>query len=364
MGKNPEVGNVLLVWDRIGDYHAARFLALENQLPEGTVFISDLGGSDGMYQWKNPLSAHPNYQALSEVSLQEKDLWGRFRSFRKLVSEKKITVAGIAGYGRLEYNLFLLWCRWKGIRVVLFAESWYGKNPLVNFLKGIYLSKVCSAFLVSGKRAADHFISTLGIKNHPIEIGYSVVDNRHFASGKAEKEKPELLCVARFSPEKNLLNLISAFRSASGLENWTLRLVGGGPQKKELEDAAENDTRIRLSDWLSYDRLPDLYSTASFFILPSRFEPWGLVVNEAMSAGLPIALSHECGCEPELLEETNGYSFESDNPESIKTVLEKIGKTTESERTLMGNKSREIVSRFSPEIWAERFLRLASPSSH
>jgi len=350
-------GNILLVWDRIGDYHTARFLALQKLRPE-KVFISDLGASDGLYKWNNPLANHPGYRALSTTSVDQPDLWGRFRAFKKFVLEKKINVVGIAGYGRPEYNLMLLWCFWKGIKVVLFAESWYSGRPITDTLKGSYLSLVCSSFLVSGKKAFHHFSERLKITK-PIEIGYSVVDNKHFASSSLPKKETILLCVARFSSEKNLIRLLDAFNNASIPDHWVLKLVGGGPQKKELEEKAKGNSRIIISDWLSYAQLPDLYAEASFFILPSTFEPWGLVVNEAMSAGLPISLSTQCGCEPDLLSPENGFSFDAENVESIKSVLEKIGKTSEEERDAMGTISRNIIADFSPETWASTFITLS-----
>lgn len=353
-------GNILLVWDRLGDYHSARFEALRNLLPDGTVFISDLGESDGLYKWKNPLADDPSYLPLSHKPVEQPDTWTRFRAFQTRVINHNIKVAGIAGYGRPEYNLILVWCKLKGIKVVLFAESWYGENPVFNLLKGRYLSALCDGFLVSGEKAKNHFRNKLGIVERPIEIGYSVVNNDHFASGKKTTRQNLILCVARFSPEKNLARLIQSFQKANLSEDWVLKLVGGGPQKEELQKLASGSDNILFSDWLSYNELPDLYASASFFILPSVFEPWGLVVNEAMSAGLPIALSKQCGCEPDLCSTTNGFSFDANEENSIVETFRKIGQTTNEKRQEMGEESKRKIELFSPHTWAIHFLQLAS----
>ncbi len=352
-------GNILLVWDRLGDYHAARFEALRNLLPDGTVFISDLGESDGLYKWKNPLADSPLYQPLSSKSVEQPDALARFQAFKNRAIRHNIKVAGIAGYGRLEYNLILVWCKMKGIRVVLFAESWYGDKPIFNRLKGRYLSSVCDGFLVSGIKARHHFSQKLGISDKPFEIGYSVVDNQHFASGLKNKNQKQILCVARFSPEKNLVRLIRAFQKANLPNDWSLKLVGGGPQKKELQKLASGRDQIQFSDWLSYNELPDLYASSSFFILPSVFEPWGLVVNEAMSAGLPIALSKQCGCEPDLCSKENGFSFDANDEDSIVEAFKKISQTTNETRQEMGESSKQKIAYFSPETWANSFIQLA-----
>jgi 1,2-diacylglycerol 3-alpha-glucosyltransferase len=353
-------GNILLVWDRLGDYHAARFEALRNLLPDGTVFISDLGESDGLYKWKNPLADSPLYQPLSSKSVEQPDALARFQAFKNRAIRHNIKVAGIAGYGRPEYNLILVWCKMKGIRVVLFAESWYGDKPIFNRLKGRYLSSVCDGFLVSGVKARHHFSKKLGIYDRPIEIGYSVVDNAHFASGSKTTTQKQILCVARFSEEKNLARLIKAFQKAKLSEDWSLKLVGGGPLKEELQKLVAGNDRIILSDWLSYNELPNLYASASFFILPSVFEPWGLVVNEAMSAGLPIALSKQCGCEPDLCSTTNGFSFDANAEDSIVEIFRKIGQTTNEKRQEMGEESKRKIALFSPHTWAIHFLQLTS----
>jgi glycosyltransferase involved in cell wall biosynthesis len=187
-----------------------------------------------------------------------------------------------------------------------------------------------------------------------------VVDNAHFEKGQAQKEaRPVLLCVARFAPEKNLATLISAFVKSELVQGWTLKLVGGGPLKEELQNQAAGHPSVVFADWLSYAELPDLYASASFFILPSSFEPWGLVVNEAMSAGLPVVLSEECGCRPDLLGADNGFSFEAGNEKALIAVLNRISKLEPAALEAMGAASRQRIQSFSTRTWSQSFLRLA-----
>jgi glycosyltransferase involved in cell wall biosynthesis len=347
---------ILLIWDRIGDYHAARFLALEKKYGAGNVLIADLGAADLLYKWKNPLSQRAEYQALSDRPVEEKDSAARLAAFKKLVKTHNIRIAGIAGYGRPEYRNMLLWCRMNGVRVVLFAETWYpGK---LDSLKGLFLRFTCRGFLVSGQRAKEHFSSYLGLDEQKIRLPYSVVDNGHFAQVSPDYENRKILCLARFSPEKNLLNLIKAYRlSGISEQGWSLDLVGGGPMKDELEKESGNG--IQLRDWVSYGELPSLYASAGVFILPSSFEPWGLVVNEAMAAGLPVLVSEECGCAPDLVPEKN-FRFPAGDPTALAGVLKKIAGMEPSERKATGERNRNRIAGFSPEAWADAFLALAS----
>ncbi len=350
---------VLLVWDRLGDYHAARFLELEKTVGKGNTYISDLGGADSIYKWKNPLAENPNYLPLSEKSVEQKAVLTRMKKFVSIVKKKEIQIVGLAGYGRIEYLLILILSKFMRYKVILFAESWYGNNRLINKLKGVFLKTFCKGFLVSGHKAKDHFTEKLGIPDNKIEIGYSVVDNQHFGS-KIEVEKENiLLCVARFSKEKNLISLIKAFKASTLSKTWTLKIVGGGPLKEILQAEINEKSSVQLSDWLSYSALPILYAHARFFILPSTFEPWGLVVNEAMAAGLPIALSTQCGCVPDLLNESSGFTFDGEKETEITSVLNKIATLDKSEMESLGVKNKGKVDAYSTRVWAKNFLSLA-----
>jgi glycosyltransferase involved in cell wall biosynthesis len=353
------VPSVLLVWDRIGDYHAARFRALE-KISGSHVLIADLGRKDNLYGWENPLQNHKGYISLSEKPVEQPDFLNRIRAFTCLLRSRNIRVVGLAGYGRPEYLAFLLICKVLNIKVILFAESWYGNKKVPNFLKGKFLAHTCHGFLVSGLKAKEHFEKKLGLNPEKIRTGYSVVDNDHFAEQANPGGNTMLLCVARFSPEKNLLRSIRAFKKSELAAEWTLKLVGGGPQKQELEQEIGDFPGIVLSNWLPYSDLPSLFRQAGFFILPSIFEPWGLVINEAMAAGLPIAVSREVGAGPDLAGECNGFLFEASDEDSIRNCLNQIGQLSPDQRNEMGDKSKSLISEFTPPIWAERFLELAN----
>jgi 1,2-diacylglycerol 3-alpha-glucosyltransferase len=250
-----------------------------------------------------------------------------------------------------------------GINVVLFAESWYPGKGILDLLKGCVLRQACQGFLVSGERAKAHFHQRLGIPTNRIQIPYSVVDNQHFMGVNPNYNAKKLLCVARFSPEKNLPNLIKAFKN-SGIDKqgWTLELVGGGPQKKELAANFENDKSLIFKEWVSYKDLPQLYASASFFILPSLFEPWGLVVNEAMAAGLPVAVSKECGCAPDLIPDRSLH-FPASDQNQMTDLLKSIAGMSPEKLKHLGESNRQLIKSFSPKTWAEAFLGLAGFST-
>lgn len=352
-------GNILLVWDRAGDYHRARYWALVHELPTQEIHLADLGGKDGLYQWSSQGIPEDRFHRLSEKPVEQQDLFQRFSNFRKILVTKDIAVVGLAGYGRIEYLLFLVWCYVRRKKVVLFAESWYGESPILNAIKGLFLHLTSRGFLVSGQRAKNHFETRLGILAEKIKMGYSVVDNDHFAAQEEVEREKILLCVARFSPEKNLETLISTFEQSVLSQNWKLLLVGGGPLKATLENSIKHPDKVQLLDWLSYEALPLLYGQASCFILPSKFEPWGLVVNEAMAAGLPVVVSSACGCAPDLVDTSNGWIFDPEDTKDLVNTLDTIARESEKSLRQMGKNSQQKIQRFSVKNWARQFIDLA-----
>jgi len=212
----------------MGDYHRARWKAVHRQLAFDKVFAADLGKSDNLYGWKNTeLSEH--FFVLSSSSLNNIGWLKPIIKFVAIVKQHNIQNICIPGYGRFIYLMTIIYTKLSGRKVLLFVESWYGTNPVFNSIKGLFLNKFVDVFFVSGIRAKKHFEDNLGIPSNKIQIGYSVIDNQHFATDNrifTQSEKPILLCVARFVEDKNLLMLIRAFKKSSIALMWTLRIVG------------------------------------------------------------------------------------------------------------------------------------------
>lgn len=353
-------GSILLLWDRMGDYHRARWKALAD-ISEETVFAADLFASDNLYKWESTKKSF-NYVCLSQNSekRQSYQFFDRLCTFRKLLKNSNIKTVFIPGYQHSIYLIFILLARFYGCRVVMFAESWYRSQWLVERLKSFFLRSFVDVFFVSGARAKFHFSNNLNIPTSKILTGYSVVDNNHFAhsSIRNKESKPILLCVARYAPEKNLVRLIDSFVSSKLYANWQLVLLGDGPDRKSLEQYVQNHQNIELTGWKHYHELPEWYAKASCFVLPSTFEPWGLSINEAMAAGLPIIISNECGCEPDLLTDKNGWKFMAQDYHSLITILDTLNATSEDQLSEMGVVSKSIIENYSVDYWANIALGL------
>jgi glycosyltransferase involved in cell wall biosynthesis len=87
-------------------------------------------------------------------------------------------------------------------------------------------------------------------------------------------------------------------------------------------------------------------------------ETWGLTVNEAMAAGLPVLVSERCGCARDLVVEgRNGFTFDPCDVEALSKLMLRLSSTPEDQREAMGRASQEIIARWTPETFAEGLWR-------
>lgn len=160
------------------------------------------------------------------------------------------------------------------------------------------------------------------------------------------------LCVARFVPEKNLEVLIEAFaryRSRARSKRWDLVLVGYGPLREAVEARAERlgvGASVRVLGKVGYDSLPAVYGLAGAYIQPSRSESWGLAVNEAMAAGLPVLVSNRCGCASDLVAwGENGFTFGAFEVDALAALMDRLASSAEL-RERFGRNSQETIARW------------------
>ena len=188
-------------------------------------------------------------------------------------------------------------------------------------LKKIYLKKMGTAFpagklqkaILDKMNFTGNVIVThgVGIPNY-----YKTVKNSVSAEGS--NNQLNYLYVGRLSPEKNMLSLVKVFNE----RKEHLTIVGSGPEEEKLRQAA--GTNIRFLGYIDNKKLEGVYQSADVFILPSKAEPWGLVIDEALSFGLPVIVSNKVGCIDDLVSSDNGLIFDLDEPQSLVKCMNKM----------------------------------------
>ena len=160
-----------------------------------------------------------------------------------------------------------------------------------------------------------------------------------------------LLYAGRFVQKKNLSALITALGLAAR-PDLRLVLVGDGPLGDALRDQASSLPlgQVTFLPFGSQSELAKIYAAVDGLILPSFTDGWGLVVNEAMAAGLPALVSINCGCAPDLVRPgKNGFLFDPNRMDSIVGVLMTFADLSEADVHRYGEAARELIQDWSYE---------------
>ena len=142
--------------------------------------------------------------------------------------------------------------------------------------------------------------------------------------------------------------------------NSYLAFAGDGPERSNLERRATElglADRVRFFGFLNQSQLPLAYLAADLFVLPSLFEPFGLVVNEAMLCGLPVAVSDRVGARFDLVRaDENGYIFAAGDVDALAAILREILPNAEK-RGRMGAAACRRMETWSPREYVEHVVR-------
>ncbi len=368
-----------VVWIDWYAYHVARFRALtEHPQMRGRVTGLELVGGAGVHQ--QMVFRDSERHGLSVSTLLPDAAWSKVRQDRlsalvwRKLDEADPQAVLVPGYYTAPALAAALWAKRRGRRSILMTETTRQDHPRVRWkeaVKARLLNGLFDAAIAGGQRHAD-YLDELGFPRERVARKYDVVDNKYFCreadrcrASRGSATEPYFLYVGRLAAEKNVSGLVRAFahfRSRGG--TWPLILAGDGPLAgalKEQVSAAGLEHSVRFAGLLPTASLVPHYAFAGCFILPSFREPWGLVVNEAMAAGLPVIVSGRCGCVDDLVESgRNGYTFNPLRDGELSECMLRMARASARDRENMAQASRRIIADYSLEHWAEEVYRVIS----
>ena len=178
---------------------------------------------------------------------------------------------------------------------------------------------------------------SLGLPQERIEMTRNVVDNQWWAEQAARSDRlavrakwnvpraaPVVLFCAKLQPWKRPLDLLEAFFSAA-VPDAFLVFAGDGPQRAEIEDRARAlgiADRVKVLGFANQSQLPETYCASDLFVLPSDYEPFGMVVNEAMLCGCPVVVSDKVGAQFDLVKHgETGFVFPVRDVRALSDIL-------------------------------------------
>lgn len=383
--KKPMPGpRIAVIFDNFGPYHIARLTSAARYCNLLGVEVASFSAE---YAWQPTTVVEFERKTLFQLDQgDEKSPLALERRLEEAISDYRAELIAVPGWSGYHALIAVRVSLRRSIPVLLMSESQetdLARTWLKEWIKSRYL-KLCRAALVGGKPQRA-YLEKLGMPGCRIFHGYDAVDNAYFAAGAAEARGRDgilrqqyklptryFLASARFIEKKNLQRLIEAYavyRQASTRKMdpyesiWHLVLLGDGEMRPHLESLViEHGLQdfVHLPGFKQYPVLPIYYGLASAFIHASISEQWGLVVNEAMASGLPVLVSARCGCAPDLVRDgINGFTFDPLDVDRMSSLMLKMGKS-ECDLTVMGQASREIISRWGPQTFAEGLIKAAS----
>lgn len=382
--------HVVVIFYNIGGYHAARLRA-------AWAACQSKGWSLTAVQVTDNAKEHPWGDVEREIIFPLKTLLPFATTSPSIDRSPRSTVAAsllcsyldtlqpdvlvLPGWGLPVSRAALSWCQRHRVPAILMSESkwddekrqWW-KEQLKFWL---YVSKYDAA-LVGGKLHRDYLIQ-LGFPPERIFLGYDAVDNDYFAQ-RAEiarqdavaarhrqvgiPSRPYFIAVTRFIKRKNVSRLVEAFaayRQKVGDEQaWNLVLCGSGAEEPAIDKLIlENKLKdcVHLPGFITYQSIGDWYGLANAFVHPALQEQWGLVVNEACAAGLPILCSRTVGACHELVQDgKNGLLFDPESVPDMTRALLTMHQLDLDARLRMGQLSKSIVANYGAQNFAEGFI--------
>ena len=258
-------------------------------------------------------------------------------------------VVVLGGWNQPAFWQALALCRAHRVPAVLWVES-TGSDHRTGRLDAVKrrLLGCAHAFVVPGS-ASRAYVESLGVPADRITVAPNAVDPGVFGSAARTRtdDAIRIVAVGRLAPEKGIDTLLEAAR---GLPAEVL-VAGVGPEEPRLRTIA--GPNVTFVGQIGRDELATLYADADVAVMPSRSDPWGMVLNEAALAGLPLVSTTAAGAAWELIEDgVNGFRIPSDDPGALRAALTQLVEDDAFRRSA-GARSREISARFTPEGWAD-----------
>lgn len=326
-------------------------------------------------KWDLRLSGTYNYEVLKGLMLRVGGVFlhvnpGIIGALRR--DRPAVVIVGGYSYPTVMVAPFV--CRWLGIPTILWSGSTHLEHRRSRFLwqpLKRFLIRRYDAYVAYTSRAAQ-YLEHLGAPHDKICVAPVTVDTSFFSDRadalRSTLGRPPVRARFGWDPDDVVLIFVGQcihrkggdvlIRAAAALNDRRVKLamVGDGPLRAEWEAlGAELGLAARVS-WLghvSQETLVELYVAGDIMVLPSRQDPSGNVINEAMATGLPVVISDSIGTDvvrPGL----DGYILPAGDAPELARHLRRLV-VDPAARAAMGVSAREQIQHFSIDDEARQF---------
>jgi glycosyltransferase involved in cell wall biosynthesis len=245
------------------------------------------------------------------------------------------------------------------------------RNSAMRLLVRRLMVKFADAYITNSQAGKAYLVEVLKAKDNRVFVQpYEIPDIKTLATQEnialdaAQLQRPVFLFVGHIIPRKGLHVLLEACKilQQQGYREYTVQIVGDGPQREELAKFSQEHHLTDCIQWLGkvdYNAIGAYFRNADVFVLPTLEDTWGVVVLEAMLLGKPILCSTGAGTAELVVHGENGYVFNPTQPEKLAEFMRQfIDRPIVIDR--MGKRSQQIVSQYTAEAASKCLAQVAN----
>lgn len=276
-----------------------------------------------------------------------------FQELQGLSKEFNPDMLYVSGWGDKRYLKLALYFKGLNLPVITGMDNqWLGsiKQRLATLFSKLLIRKYFTHIWVSGKPQY-YFARKLGFLPKNILTGLYCADENIFKEIEQTQLKKQIIFVGRLVEHKGLKILFKVLNELikTNQLNIEVQLIGNGPLANEIPI----HEKIKHTPFVNPDELPTLLENAGYFILPSLYEAWGVVVHEAVLAGLPIITTNECGAASDfVIHNFNGFVYEANNENRLKEIIKSINLIDNEKYIEMSKNSKSISAKINLNEWS------------
>lgn len=319
--------------------------------------LLDLDAEIVLYRYPVNKEAPFNFKNISKLKIYDRNNLS-LNTMITQISEFNPQLIFCSGWIDKEYLKICKYFRDKKIKTVLCLDNQWKfslKKVLAVLASPIFIKRNFEMVWVPGK-SQRKFASKLGFAKNKIYEGFYSADTSYYEKvfenclpQKRINFPKRFIYIGRYYEFKGLKELWSAFASFSvEFPEWELWCIGTGdlfPMQHE---------KIKHFGFIQPEKLHEFLSQTGVFVLPSRFEPWGVVVHEMAAGGFPLILSDAVGAAEAFLQENeNGISYKKESTDELKSAFIKIATSSTEDLIKMGEKSNILSKVISLSSWVD-----------
>ncbi len=281
-----------------------------------------------------------------------------FFALQQLAQQIKPDIIVCSGWIDKDYLKVVKSFRKRVATVMTCDTQWRGdlRQNLARVYSRLFLLPLFTHAWVPGESQYS-YVKKLGFKK--IHKGFYSCDLQKFNAGYTSElvaqraNAKRFLYVGRYYDFKGIEDLWSAFVqfNAEHGQDWELWCLGAG------SIAPIEHSKIKHLGFVQPKDLAPIIEACSVFVLPSRYEPWAVVVHEYAAAGYPLIVSNKVGAREAFVEEgKNGFVFEAGNVHALKAALQKMAELDEKAVISMSEHSHRLAQKISPDTWAQTVI--------